>query len=164
VTIPGISDRIACGIIGSIGTDMSVFPTPGHLASWAGVCPGNNRSAGRDISSATTHGDPYLRGWLGIAAGIIAQTSSRPGYLKSYYQRLRKRRGPLRAQVAVQHKILTAIWHMLTHDVAYHDLGPDYFDRKPRSVQHQAYRARRLLIELVEQGYDISQLIPGNAA
>lgn len=97
MTIPAISDRIACGTIGSIGTDISVFPTPGHLASWAGVCPGNNRSAGRDISSATTHGDPYLRGWLGIAAGIIAQTHSRPNYLKSYYQRLRKRRGPSRA-------------------------------------------------------------------
>ncbi|ANZ42554.1 hypothetical protein BBK82_07320 [Lentzea guizhouensis] len=162
--VPSISDRIACGIIGSIGTDMTVFPTPGHLASWAGVCPGNNRSAGRELSSATTHGDPYLRGWLGIAAGIIAQTRSRPCYLKSYYHRLRKRRGPLRAQVAVQHKILTAIWHMLTHDVAYHDLGPDYFDHKPRSLQHQAHRARRLITELIEQGYDISQLIPEHAA
>ncbi|MFD9960278.1 hypothetical protein [Amycolatopsis sp. NPDC058986] len=84
--------------------------------------------------------------------------------MKSNYQRLRKRRGPLRAQVVVQHKILTAIWHMLTSDIAHHDLGPDYFDRKPRSLQHQAHRARRLLIELAEQGYDISQLIPDNAA
>jgi hypothetical protein len=66
----------------------------------------------------------------------------------------------LRAQVAVQHKVLTTIWQMLTHSIAYHDLGPDYFDRKPRSIQHQAHRARRLLIELVEHGYNISQLIP----
>lgn len=73
--------------------------------------------------------------------------------------------------MAVQHKILTAIWHMLTHDVAYHDLGPDYFDHKPRSPQHQAQRARRqaqrarrLIAELIEQGYDVSQLIPEHAA
>ena len=77
---------------------------------------------------------------------------------------MRKRRGPLRAQVAVQHKILTAIWHILTHNVTYHDLGPDYFDRKPRSLQHQAHRARQLLIELTQHGYDITQLIPENAA
>ena len=77
-TIPGIADRAASGIVGSIGVDMTAFATPGHLASWAGVCPGNNRSAGRDISSATTHGDPYLRGWLGIAASNIAQTRGRP--------------------------------------------------------------------------------------
>ncbi|HUQ54827.1 hypothetical protein [Lentzea sp.] len=66
--------------------------------------------------------------------------------------------------MAAQHRILTAIWHMLTHDVAYHDLGPDYFDHKPRSLQHQAQRARRLIAELIEQGYDVSQLIPEHPA
>jgi transposase len=89
------------------------------------------------------HGDPYPRGWLKIAAAITAQTRSRPCCLNSYYPRLRKHRGPLRAQVAVQHTILTAIWHMLTHDVAYHDLGPDYFDRTPRSVPTHNTSSRR---------------------
>lgn len=68
------------------------------------------------------------------------------------------------AQVAVQHKILTVIWHMLTHDVAYHDLGSDYVDHKPHSLRHQAQRARRLIVELIEQGYGISQLIPEKTA
>jgi transposase len=164
MTIPGISEQTAAGIIGSIGVTMAAFPTPGHLASWAGVCPGNNRSAGRDISSATTHGDPYLRGYLGTAAAQIARPHSAPCYLKSYYQRLKKRRGPLRAQVAVQHKILTAIWHMLTHNTPYQDLGPDYHDHRPRSLQRRADHARRILTDLKQQGYDITQLIPDTAA
>lgn len=164
MTIPAISEDIAVGIIGSIGVDMTAFPTPAHLASWTGVCPGNNRSGGRDISSATTYGDSYLRGWLGIAAGNIAQRNRRPCYLKSYYQRLKKRRGSLRAQVAVQHKILVAIWHMLSYDVAYHELGSDYFDRAPRSPQRRAHQARRLLAELQHDGYDVAGLLPEHAA
>ena len=163
-TAPGISHDIAMTVIGAIGTDMSQFPTAAHLASWAGVCPGNNRSAGRSMSAATTHGDSYLRGALGMAAGAIAKTNSKPCYLKSRYQRLRTRRGPLRAQVAIQHDLLIAIWHMLTNNVEYRELGADYYQRKPRTITHRANRARQLLTELEADGYDTTQLLTTQAA
>lgn len=164
MTAPGISNDIAMSVIGAIGTDMSQFPTAAHLASWAGVCPGNNRSAGRSMSAATTHGDSYLRGALGMAAGAIAKTNSKPCYLKSRYQRLRARRGPLRAQVAIQHDLLVAIWHMLTNDEEYRELGAHYYQRKPRTLTHRANRARQLLTELEADGYDTSRLVPTPAA
>jgi hypothetical protein len=99
-----------------------------------------------------------------MAAGTIAQINSHPCYLKSFYQRLKRRRGALRAQVAVQHKILTAVWHMLTHDVPYHELGSDYFEHRPQGTRRRASQARRLLAELQQDGYNVTDLLPAHAA
>jgi hypothetical protein len=121
--------------LGSVGDDSR--STARDLVSWAGVCP---RQQPLRRPRAVLGHHPRRSLPEGPAR------DRRPCYLKSYYNRLRTRRGPLRAQVAVQHKILTAIWQMLTHDVAYRD------------------HARRLIAELIEQGYDVSRLIPENSA
>jgi transposase len=154
IGIPGVSDRIAEVILAETGGDMTPFRTAAALASWAGVAPGNNVSAGKNLSGRTTHGNRWLLGALGDAAAAAARTKNT--YLNSYYKRMVKRRGPRRALVAVMHKILIAAWHMLSHDVAYHDLGLDYFHRRPDQVER---RRRRLLHELTELGVDTSTLI-----
>jgi transposase len=156
VTIPGVSDRIAEVILAETGGDMTRFPTAAALASWAGVAPGNNISAGRSSSSTTTHGDTWLRGALGDAAAAAARTKN--SYLSVYHKRMARRRGPRRALVAVMHKILVAVWHMLTNDVPYQDLGPDYFLRRPGQVER---RKATLLRQLAELGVDTSRLATG---
>jgi transposase len=155
ITIPGVSDRVAEIILAETGGDMTRFPTAATLASWAGVAPGNNESAGKHLSGATTHGNTWLLGALGNAAAAAARTKNT--YLGAYYKRLAKRRGPQRALVAVMHKIILAVWHMLTHDVAYHDLGPDYFRNRPDQIQR---RKQRLIRELAELGVDTTSLAP----
>ncbi len=119
------------------------------------MAPGNNESAGKHLSGATTHGNTWLLGALGNAAAAAARTKNT--YLDAYYKRLAKRRGPQRALVAVMHKIIIAVWHMLTHDVAYHDLGPDYFRNRPDQIQR---RKQRLIRELAELGVDTTRLAP----
>jgi transposase len=153
VSIPGVSDRIAEVILAETGGDMAQFRTAAALASWAGVAPGNNVSAGKNLSGTTTHGNRWLLGALGDAAAAAARTKN--AYLNSYYKRMVKRRGPRRALVAVMHKILTAAWHMLSNDVPYRDLGLDYFHRRPDQIER---RKRRLLNELTELGVDTSAL------
>ncbi len=125
-TIPGVSHRIAEVIIAETGADMGRFPTPQQLASWAGICPGNNESAGRHFTGRTRKGDRWLRGALGEAAAAASRT--RNTYLSTRYRRLASRRGKKKAQVAIGHDILLASWYILTRDVAYQDLGGDYFD------------------------------------
>jgi transposase len=112
-----------------------------HLASWAGVCPGHHESAGRTKNTKTRPGNPYLKGALGLAAFGAVRTKDT--YLRARYKRLTARRGPLRALVAVEHSIITAIWHMLTDDVEYADLGGDYSakydpERAMRRITRQA--------------------------
>jgi transposase len=127
-TIPGIGPATAEVIIAETGADMTRFRTAGHLASWAGVCPGHNESAGKRKSGKTRHGNR----WLGAALGTAAMAASRTRdttYLGARYHRLAPRPGKKKALVAVEHSILTAVWHMLTDDVDYHDLGGDYFAR-----------------------------------
>jgi len=127
---------------------MSMFETAGHLASWAGVCPGQNESAGKVKSSHTTHGNKYLKGALGIAAMSAAR--SKNTYLATRYRRLVTRRGPMRAIVAIQHSILTAVWHMLRNGEAYDDLGPDYYARRdPQRTRNRAIR------DLESLGYEV---------
>jgi len=109
-TIPGVQRRTAEVIIAEIGTDMSRFPTARHLASWAGQCPGNDRSAGKRRSGKTRHGSKWLDTALTEAA--LAATRTNDVYLAAQYQRLRPRRGHSRALGAVKHSILTACWHM----------------------------------------------------
>jgi transposase len=127
-SIPGVQQRTAEAIIAEIGVDMTRFATAGHLASWAGMCPGNNESAGKRKTGKTRKGDPWLRKALTEAAKAAAR--SRDTYLAAQYQRLRGRKGPAKATGAVRHSILVACWHILHRDVAYADLGGDYFDRR----------------------------------
>jgi transposase len=128
-TIPGVGQATAEVIIAETGGDMSRFRTAGHLVSWAGVCPGHHESAGKRKSGKTRHGNR----WLGAALGTAAMAASRTKnttYLGARYHRLVPRLGKKKAIVALEHSILTAVWHMLTHDVDYHDLGGDYFTRR----------------------------------
>ena len=126
ITIPGISRRTAEVVVAEIGTDMSRFATSGHLASWAGLCPGNDESAGKRRSGRTRHGDQWLRTALVQSAWAASHTKT---YLASQYRRLAKRRGKKKALVAVAHSLLGIIYQVLTKREAYRELGADYLDR-----------------------------------
>lgn len=127
-TIPGIGRTAAQVIISETGGDMSVFASAGHLASWIGVCPGINESAGVNKSARTRHGNTSLKRILGVAA--MAAVKDRESYYGAYYRRIALRRGNQRALVAVMHKLAIAIWHVLHDKTVHHDLGADYFTRK----------------------------------
>ena len=152
VSIPGVSITVADVIIAETGADMSAFPTAGHLASWAGTCPGSNESAGRVKSTHTRPGNPYLKGALGIAA--MAASRTRDTYLAAKYRRIASRRGPMKAIVALEHSMLIAIWHMLTDGTFYQDPGADYYTRlKPERAKNRAVDQLRHLgyhVELTE--------------
>jgi transposase len=126
-TIPGISTLTADVIVAETGADMSRFPTADHLASWAATTPGNNESAGKAKSSNTRPGNPYLQGALGAAAMVCGQHPHT--YYGARYRPIASRRGPQKANVAIQHSILIAIWHMGTTGTLYDDPGADYFAR-----------------------------------
>jgi len=150
VTIPGVAHRSAQVILAEIGADMSRFPTAGHLASWAGMCPGNNESAGKHRSGRTRKGSKWLRKALieaGQAAGRTKDT-----YLAAQYAQIRTRRGPQRAAVAVGHSILVIAWHLLSTGEVYNDLGGDYFDKRRNS----AARQRRLVAQLEALGHKVT--------
>ncbi len=149
VSIPGFSTTIAEVFIAETGADMSVFPTAGHLASWAGTSPGSNESAGRIKSTKTRPGNRYLKGALGIAALSCAR--SKNTYFSAKYRRLAARRGPMKALVGVEHAILTAAWHMLTTGELYKDPGADYFTR-----QAPAKTKARAIGQLESLGYHVT--------
>jgi transposase len=144
-TIPGVDKRNAQMLIAEIGTDMDQFPTHRHLASWAGMCPGSNESAGKRRSGRTRKGSKWLRSALVESAHAAAR--SRDPYLAAQFQRLRGRRGPKKAAVAVGHSILVAAYHMLKTNHTYQDLGDDYF-LSHQSVEHQTTRLVRQLMRL----------------
>lgn len=148
-TVPGINRAVAEVIIAETGGDMSRFPSARHLASWAGVCPGHHESAGRTKKTKVRPGNPYLKGALGLAAFGAVRTKDT--YLQARYKRLTARRGPLRALVAVEHSIITAIWHMLADNIAYHDLGGTYFT--PRDPERAT---RRAINQLNQLGYTVT--------
>jgi transposase len=136
-TIPGISTRVADVIIAETGADMSQFPTAGHLASWAGVCPGSNESAGRVKSTRTRPGNPYLKGALGIAAMSAAR--SHDTYYAAKYRRIASRRGPIKAVVAIEHAMLIAVWNMLQTGETYDEPGGDFYaKRNPERAKRRA--------------------------
>jgi transposase len=155
MTVPGISKNVANVIIAEAGVDMDVFDTAGHLASWAGVCPGQNESAGRIKSTQTRPGDHYLKAALGIAA--LAVSRSKTTYLAVKYRRIQSHAGALRAVVALQHTLLVIVWNMLHDGVAYDELGVDHFDKT------NPERARkRLQRRMVSLGFE-PNLIPLSA-
>jgi transposase len=156
-TIPGINRATAEVIIAETGGDMTRFATAKHLASWAGVCPGHHESAGRTKNTKVRPGNPYLKGAPGLAAFGAVRTKDT--YLQARYKRLTARRGPLRALVAVEHSIITAIWHMLTDNIAYQELGGTYF------TQRDPERAtRRAITQLNQLGYTVTLNPRENAA
>jgi len=124
---PGIGRRTAEDILAEIGTDMSRFPTAGHICSWARVCPGNDESAGKRRSGRTGHANRWLRAALTQAAQAAAR--KRGSYFQAQYARLAARRGKKRAIIAVAHSLLTDIYYMLSRDTEYQDLGSSHFDR-----------------------------------
>jgi transposase len=126
-TIPGVDQRTAESLIAEIGTDMERFPTADHLASWAGMSPGNDQSAGKRRSGRTTKGDRWLRQTLTQAAWAASHTKAT--YLSAQYHRLAARRGKKRAIVALGHTLLTIAYHVLKHQTTYVELGADFLDR-----------------------------------
>ncbi|MDQ5851661.1 MAG: IS110 family transposase [Chloroflexota bacterium] len=148
-TIPGIGRWGAEALVAELGTDMSRFPSSQHLASWAGMCPGNNSSAGKRYSGKTRKGSPWLRVLLIQAAHAAGRTQGT--YLASQYRRLAARRGSKRAAVAVGHTILVMVYHLLREGTEYEDLGPSYFDERDRVAVE-----RRLVRRLEQLGYRVS--------
>ena len=141
MSIPGIDRRTAQNEIAEIGTDMGQFPDRGHLASWTGICPGNNESAGRRKSGTTPKGNRWLRRALSQAAAGAARTKN--SYLKARYGRLARRRGKKRALIAVAHTLLVVTYHVLRERKPYFELGPGYLDqRNPERLTR--YLVRRL--------------------
>jgi transposase len=143
--IPGVSRRVAEIVIAEIGTDMSRFPDDEHLASWAGMCPGNHESAGKRFSGKRRKGSTWLRAALTEAGWAASHT--RNTYLSAQYHQIRRRRGSRRACVAVGHSILVMAYHLLSDtNVRYEDLGPDYFEKhnKVRLAQHLVHRLQQL--------------------
>lgn len=148
-SMPGISRRMAEVLLAEIGVDMSRFPDAHHLVSWAKLCPGNNESAGKHYSGAIGHGNNWLRS--GIVQAAWAAIKVRDSYLAAVYHRLAARRGPKRAIVAVAHRMLTAIYHMLAKQELYHDLGAAYFDQR-----NKANIVNRTVRRLKQLGYQVS--------
>jgi transposase len=151
-TIPGVGQAVAEALVAEIGADMERFPTAKHLASWAGLCPGNHESAGNRRSGRTRKGSPWLRACLVQAAHAAARTKGT--YLAAQYRRLAARRGRAKAAIAVAHSILIIVDHLLTDGTVYYDLGSNYFDERDR---HGV--ARRLVHRLQGLGYGVT-LVP----
>jgi transposase len=145
-SIPGVSTLSATTILAEIGRDMSRFPTAGHLVAWAGLCPGQNQSAGKKKPSRLRKGAPWLKTML-VQCAWAAKRRKNSYYLAQFH-RLKSRRGPQKAICAVAASILTAIYHMLKNRTPHHDLGADYFDRRSPDV-----KARRLVAQLARLGF-----------
>lgn len=142
-TIPGVNAKTAQVLQAEAGTDMSRFPTDRHLSSWAGICPGQNESAGKRHSGKTRKGNRWLRQALIEAAHGAAR--SKDTYLAAQYQRLAARRGKKRAAIAVAHSILVIAYHVLRRRQPYRELGPNFFDERDKT------RVQRRLIQRLEK-------------
>jgi transposase len=149
-TIPGVSVRTAIMLLAGCGAGMTVFRTPGHLASWAGICPGNNTSGGRSRSGRTRHGSIALRTALTEAAHAAARIKNT--YLAAHHAHIRGRRGLPKPIGATRHDLLIAYWHVVHDQVDYADLGPDWAQRR-RSTEH---RTRRLVHRLEQLGHTVT--------
>jgi transposase len=147
-TVPGVSTLSAQVIVSEVGTDMSRFPTAGHLLSWAGLCPRNDESAGKRRSTRLRKGAAWLKTVLVQCAW--AASRKKASYLQAQFLRLKARRGPQKAVCAVAASILKAVYHMLKNGTLYHDLGPDHFHRRSKTTQTQ-----RLVRRLEHLGYAV---------
>jgi transposase len=148
MTIPAVRHTVARVIVAEIGVDMSRFPTAGHLISWAGLCPRLDESAGKRRSTRTRPGAPWLKTALVQAAWVAART--RNTYLRAQFLRLKSRRGPKKAILAVAASMLTAAYYILKDDVTYRELGADYFERRGKTQI-----TRRLVKRLESLGHTV---------
>jgi transposase len=148
-TIPGVARRTAEVLVAEIGTDLSRFPSAQHLASWAGMCPGNAESGGRRLSGRTRHGNAWVRRTLAEVANVVSRMKGTS--LAAQFRRLAARRGKSRAMVAVGHSVLVTIYHMLTRREPYHELGAPYCDEHERD-----HVQRRLVHRLERLGFAVT--------
>ena len=149
VEIPGLERLSATKLLAETGVDLQAFSTAEKFCSWATVCPGNRKSAGKQRSGRTRHGNPWLRGMVVECAW--AASRSQDSYFHAQYHRLAPRIGKNRAAMAVAHSILNVIWCLLSHDVAFQDLGADYYRRINHEGQTRAY-----VRKLEKLGYKVS--------
>ena len=147
-TMPGISALSATAILAETGTDMSHFPTAGHFVAWAGLCPGQNESAGKRKSSRLRKGAPWLKTMLVQCAWSAVK--KKDSYYRAQFNRLKARGGAKKAICAVAASMLTAIYHMLTKGVQHQDLGADHFDRRASD-----FKAKRLVTQLNKLGFEV---------
>jgi transposase len=147
--IPGVARRTAEIVLAEVGADLARFPSPAHLASWAGLCPGNNESGGKQLAGRTRKGNPWLRSALVEAAHAAVRTKG--SYFGVQFRRIASRRGAKRALIAVAHTLLTIIYYLLTRGCAYADLGTTFFDQQDRRRTE-----RRLVSRLQQLGYRVS--------
>jgi transposase len=148
-TIPGVDRKIAAAIVAEIGVDMSRFPSSSHLASWAGLCPGNNESAGKRKSGKTRKGDQWLKRFLIEAAFAISHMKD--NYLSALYHRLVRRRGVKKAIIGVAHAIIVIVHHIIAKKLPYHEFGADYFDRL-----NETYIKHSFISRLESLGYEVT--------
>jgi transposase len=148
MTIPAVGRTVARVIVAEVGVDMTRFPTAAHLVSWAGLCPRQAESAGKRLSTRTRPGNPWLKTTLVQVAWVAART--RNTYLRAQFLRIKSRRGPKKAILAVAASIVTAAYHILRDDTTYQDLGADYFERRSK-----AHLTRRLIHRLEELGLTV---------
>lgn len=147
-TIPGVSDQVARTLLAEIGADMNQFPTAAQLVSWAGLCPRLNESAGKRRGTRVRKGAPWLKPVL--VQGAWSATNKKNSYLRAQYYRLKARRGPKKAIIAVAASILTSAYYILRYRIPYRDLTPQHFDSREK---HKV--ANRLLRRLADLGYAV---------
>jgi transposase len=157
VTIPGVSRLSALTILSEIGTDMSRFPTAGHLVAWAGMCPGQNESAGKRKRTRLRKGAPWLKTMLVQCAWAAKRTKD--SYYKAQFFRLQSKRGPQKAICTVAASILTAIYHMLKNGTVHQDLGSGYFDQRSPHA-----KLKRMVSQIAKLGFEVTLQPIANAA
>lgn len=154
--VPGIDETVGWTVIAEMGIDMGVFPTAGHVASWAGMCPGTNESAGKQKSTRTRKGNRYLRRVLLQAAW--AATNQKNTYLRAFFYRLQHRKGWGKAIIALAHKLLVIIYEIVKTRTPYYELGANYYDQlNPEKT------IGRLMARLGRLGVEVTVRTPGEA-
>jgi len=148
--VPGFERLSVDTVIAETGANMSRFPSPAHLAKWAGVCPGNYESAGRRRNVGTPPGNKWLRRTLIEVARAAVRTKG--SYFGAQYRQIAKRRGPNKAAVAVANSLIELVWHLLSTGEVFKDLGDDYFQCRRDPVRE----TRRLVAQLEQLGYSVT--------